>query len=132
MAAQGGARPDPIEVSGQASGRPGGGGAGRPAGEGGGGRGYVRLTRGRFEPATAGELPGLARALVAALRRLPGYRGCHPAVDRAAGTLVVVSLWDSAAHAGFGREALGDTLARGLALGVRLEPPEVYEVVADA
>jgi hypothetical protein len=66
------------------------------------------------------------------MRRLPGFRSYRGAVDRAAGTLVVVSSWDSAAHARFPREALGDALARGQALGIHLEPPEIYEVVADA
>jgi quinol monooxygenase YgiN len=130
MAAQGGARPDPIEASGLASGQT----RGQPAPVATGGEGvtYLRLTRGRFEPATAHELAGLAQALLAAMRRLPGYRSFRGAVDRAAGTLVVVSTWDSAEHARFSREALGDAAARGQALGVRLEPPEIYEVVADA
>jgi hypothetical protein len=127
MAAQGGARPDPIEVSGltgrQAAGRP------APAGTGGGVTAYLRLTRGRFPPAAAAELGGLAQALAAAMRRLPGHRSYRAAVDRAAGTLVVVSTWDSAEHARFSRDALGDALTRGQALGIQLEPPELYEVV---
>ena len=128
MAAQGGARPDPIDVSGLTAGHT----AGQPPPSGRGATTYLRLTRGRFEPATYDELVALARDLAAAMRRLPGHRGYHGAVDRAAGTLVVVSTWDRAEHARFSRDALGDALARGQALGVQLEPPEIYEVVAEA
>jgi hypothetical protein len=66
------------------------------------------------------------------MRRLPGHRSFRAAIDRAGGTLVVVSTWESAGHARFPREVLGDALARGQALGIHLEPPEIYEVVADA
>jgi quinol monooxygenase YgiN len=130
MAAQGGARPDPIEVSGLAAGQR--QTAGQPPTAAKGATTYLRLTRGRFEPATYDQLVILARDLAAAMRRLPGHRGFHGGIDRAAGTLVVVSTWDGAEHARFSRDALGDTLARSQALGVHLEPPEIYEVVPDA
>jgi hypothetical protein len=130
MAAQGGARPDPIEVSGLATGQR--QEAGQPPAAAKGATTYLRLTRGRFQPATYDQLVVLARDLAAAMRRLPGHRGFHGGIDRAAGTLVVVSTWDGAEHARFSRDALGDALARGQALGVQLEPPEIYEVVPDA
>jgi quinol monooxygenase YgiN len=130
MAAQGGGRPDPLEVSGLAGGQPAGRAA--PAGPGGGGTAYLRVTRGRFEPARAEELVRLSQEIAAAVARLPGCGGYHGGLDRAAGTLVAVSTWDSADHARFPREALGAALTRTLALGVQLEPPEIYEVVASA
>jgi hypothetical protein len=74
----------------------------------------------------------LAPGLAAAVQRLPGCGGYHSGLDRAAGTLVAVSTWDSADHARFSRDALGDALTQTLALGVQLEPPERYEVVASA
>jgi quinol monooxygenase YgiN len=93
---------------------------------------HLRISRGRFEPTAYDELVRLAPAIAAAVKRLPGCGRYYGGVDRAAGTVVAVSAWDSAEHARFSREALGDVLARLLALGVRLEPPEVYEVVAYA
>ena len=130
MAAQGGARPDPIEVSGVAGGQTAGRAA--PAGPGGGAPAWLRITRGRFESARYAELVRLAPGPAAAVQRLPGCGGYHSGLDRAAGTLVAVSTWDSVDHARFSRDALGDALTQILALGVQLEPPELYEVVASA
>ena len=130
MAAQGGARPDPVEVSGLTSGpaaaRP---APAAPAAPAEASTAYLRLTRGRFDPARYAELVPLTREIAAATHGLPGYRGQHHGLDREAGTLVAVSLWDSAEHARFERDALGHAHALAMALGLRLEPPEVYEVV---
>ncbi len=48
--------------------------------------------------------------------------------DRTAGTVATVSVWDSAEHARFARETLGAPLERAMALGVQLDPPEIYEI----
>jgi hypothetical protein len=127
MAAQGGARPDPVEVSGPAN-RPAAGQPARPAPEAAPGA-YLRLTRGRFDPAAYDEVVRLTGEIAAATEQLPGYRGQHHGVDRAGGTLVAVSLWDSVEHARHSREALGPAHAAAVAAGVWLEPPEVYAVV---
>ena len=128
MAAQGGVRPDPVEVSSLTSAPA----AGRsvPAGSAGGATTYLRLTRGHFEPDRYEEVVDLTHAIAAATQRLAGFRGQQHGLDRAGGTLVAVSLWDSAEHARFEREALGPAHARAAALGVGLEPAEVYAVVA--
>ncbi len=62
------------------------------------------------------------------MRRLPGLQHHHMGVDRTAGTVAAVSVWDSAEHARFARETLGAPLERGMALGVQLDPPEIYEI----
>jgi len=49
-------------------------------------------------------------------------------IDRTAGTVAAVSVWDSAEHARFARETLGAPLERVMALGVQLDPPEIYEI----
>jgi hypothetical protein len=127
MAAQGGARPDPVEVSGPTN-RPTAGQPVRPAPDAEPGA-YLRLTRGRFDPAAYEEVVRLTGEIAAATEQLPGYRSQHHGVDRGGGTLVAVSLWDSAEHARFSREALGPAHAAAVAAGVWLEPPEVYPVV---
>src|ERR671913_2232924 len=65
---------------------------------------YLRLTRARFDPALADQVVPLASAVRAAMRRLPGLQHNHQGIDRAAGTVAAVSVWDSAEHASFSRE----------------------------
>jgi hypothetical protein len=63
---------------------------------------YMRVTRGRIDPARIDELTG--------------------------GQLVAVSTWDTEEHARWPRQALGDFVPRLQALGVQLDPPEFFEV----
>jgi hypothetical protein len=93
---------------------------------------YLRLTRGRFDPARFDQLQRFAEQVVAAVQRLPGFQHFYGGVDRAAGTFVVVTLHDSEAHARFPREFVGDVIARMQVVGVELEPPVVYEVAIHA
>jgi len=58
------------------------------------------------------------------MRRLPGLQHHHLGIDRTAGTVAAVSVWDSAEQARFTRETLGAPLERGLALGVQLDIDE--------
>jgi quinol monooxygenase YgiN len=90
---------------------------------------YIRVARGRFDPARYDEMMAVADDLIAALRRLPGFRGYQGGVDRAAGTVVAVSHWDTREHAQFDRAALGDVIPRMQVGGLQQEPAEVYEVV---
>jgi hypothetical protein len=90
---------------------------------------YLRLTRARFDPALADQVVPLASEVRAAMRRLPGLQHNHQGIDRAAGTVAAVSVWDSEAHANFSREALGDPISGLRALGVQFEPPEIYEIM---
>jgi hypothetical protein len=63
------------------------------------------------------------------LARLPSFQQIYQALDRSAGRTATISLWDNEEHARFAREEMGDVVARIAAAGVRLEPPEVFEVV---
>ncbi len=90
---------------------------------------YLRISRGRFDTSKYDELLGLAEDIHAAVRSLPGFQSFYGGADRAAGTLAVVSVWDSAEHANVPREALGAIMPRLQAVGLQLEPAEIYEVV---
>ncbi len=90
---------------------------------------YLRVTRARVDPARTDEVLPLSQATAAAMRRQPGFQGFYHGVDRSSGTSVVLSLWDTEEHARVSRAALGDIIPRLQALGVQMEPPEVYEIV---
>ena len=90
---------------------------------------YLRLTRARFDPALTEHIVPIAGEVRAAMRRLPGLQHNHQGIDRTAGTVAAVSIWDSEEHARFAREALGDPISRLQALGVQFEPPEIYEIM---
>ena len=70
--------------------------------------------------------------LQTALQQQPGFQGYYAAGDRTNGTVVAISLWDTQEHAQLDRAALGAVISRTQALGLQLEPAEVYEVVAQA
>jgi len=89
---------------------------------------YLRITRGRFDPTAYEQVASVSQEISAAMRRLPGLQHHHLGIDRTAGTVAAVSVWDSAEHARFARETLGAPLERGMALGVQLDPPEIYEI----
>jgi hypothetical protein len=89
---------------------------------------YLRITRGRFDPANYDQVAALGGEVTAGVGRLPGLDRIYQALDRAAGTLVAVSTWDTAEHARWPRESLGELVARVRAV-VELEPPEVWEVI---
>ncbi len=91
---------------------------------------YLRITRGRFDPARYDDFIPVMRELSAALQRLPGYQDFYQGIDRNAGTAAVVSVWDTEEHARFSRDMLGEAMTRLQALGVQLEPPEIYVIVA--
>ena len=92
---------------------------------------YLRITRGRFDPAKYDELLPLSQEVNAAVQALPGCQSIHSGLDRTGGRIAAVSTWDTAEHANFSREAagaVGDVVRRTQALGVQLEPPEIYEI----
>ena len=90
---------------------------------------YLRITRGHFDPARYDESVTLSQEVGDALSRLPGFVAYHGGGDRASGAVVAVSTWETEEQARFPREALGDVVARLLATGATLDPPEIYEVV---
>ena len=89
---------------------------------------YMRITRGRADPAAADRLARLAREVDAAVGMLPGFQHIHTGIDRATGTIAVVSLWDTEAHARFSRAALSAVLTEAVAAGAGLDRPAVYEL----
>jgi hypothetical protein len=93
---------------------------------------YLRITRGRFDPARYNEVMGIVQDVVTALHRQPGFQTYYNGVDRTAGTIAAVSTWDTEEHARFDRAVLGDVVSRLQDLGVQLAAPEIYEVVGQA
>ena len=91
---------------------------------------YLRITRGRFDPAQFDDLVPVTQEINAVVHGLPGCQGLYQGIDRTTGALVAVSIWDTDEHARFSRDVLGDRVTRLQALGAQLEPPEIYELYA--
>ena len=95
----------------------------------------VRISRGWFDPKMSAEvakqLDDSAATLVPAIKELKGNLRYYVGIDRAAGTMTNVSIWDSLEHA-----KQMDTLAPMLAqrkafeaLGIRFDPIINYETL---
>ena len=93
---------------------------------------FLWITRARFDPASYEQIAATAQEVRAAMRQLPGVQHIHQGIDRTAGTVAAVSVWDTEAHARFAREALGEPIGRLRSLGVQFEEPEIYEIMEDA
>ena len=93
---------------------------------------FLRITRASIEPAKASQVASLAQDVVDAVTKLPGCKQVYQAGDASSGQTAIVSLWDTKEHAQFDRAALGDTMRRIQATGVKLEAPEIYEVNAQS
>ena len=89
---------------------------------------YLRISRARFDPARYEELLPLTREIAAAIQQLPGCQSYHLGIDRNAGTGVSASTWDTEEHARFSPDSLGNATSRLQALGVQVDPPEIYEI----
>jgi hypothetical protein len=88
---------------------------------------YLRLTRGRFDPARYDEVIAAVPDITAAIRALPGVQDVRIGIDRATGRTLSLSTFDTQGHARFARERLGAAIDRMLALGWQPEAPELYE-----
>ena len=89
---------------------------------------FVRVTRGRLDPARFEEAEGITPEIGAAVRALPGCQSYVNAGDRTAGTTITVTTWDTEEHAQFARnEVLAGLVARLQAIGSQLDAPEIYE-----
>ncbi len=94
---------------------------------------YLRITRGRFDPARYDDLLPLVRDVNAAVQGMSGCQGVQSGFDRSGGRFAVVSQWDTLEQASFSRDTDANTaevVSRVVALGVQLEPPEIYEGVS--
>lgn len=93
---------------------------------------YVRISRGKFNPAKE---PGVQQIvegeLIPAMQGLPGFEQYVGGANRSLGTLCLVSFWDNEVHANFSRDVLQKAITALSAIGVTLEPVEVYEVILD-
>jgi hypothetical protein len=88
---------------------------------------YVRVTRGHYDPSRYGEVKqAVDEQLVPAIKQLPGFRGYTGGVHHGAGTLVAISVWDKEEQASL----IAGQRGTFEALGVRFEPAEVFEVIA--
>jgi hypothetical protein len=90
---------------------------------------YLRIARAHFDPSIYEEVVPVFQDLEGAMRQLPGLYLFVLGIDRETGTAVAVSTWDIEEHTEEAREVLGEPLERLLALEVRLDPLEVYEIL---
>jgi hypothetical protein len=88
---------------------------------------YLRLTRGRFEPAHYDAVVPLVPAITAALHALPGVRDVRVGIDRTSGRTLSLTSFDTLEHAQFSRDRLGSVLQPLQALGWEPKAPEIYE-----
>ena len=65
-----------------------------------GGAMYLRVTRGRLDPAGFDEVTQVGQEIAAASRRLPGNQSYVAGIDRASGRVLTVSTWDTEATRG--------------------------------
>jgi hypothetical protein len=93
---------------------------------------YMRVTRGRIDPAGWEELNKLGQEIAATIRRLPGNQSYVAGVDLASGRAQTVSIWDTEEDARRDNLAGTDLASRVQALGVQLDPPEFFEVTVQA
>jgi quinol monooxygenase YgiN len=90
---------------------------------------YLRIARAHFDPSIYEEVVPVFQDLEGAMRRMPGLYLFVLGIDRETGTAVAVSTWDIEEHTEEAREVLSKPLKRLQALEVRLDPPEVYEIL---
>ena len=91
---------------------------------------FMRVTQVQFDPARYDEVMQITVDLVAMIRQLPGAQHVHGGGDRATGTGIGVSIFDTLEHAQFAREAVAGLIPRLQAAGITMAAPEFYEVAA--
>ena len=90
---------------------------------------YLRLTRGRFDPARYDEVVPLVPAITAALRVLPGVQDARVGIDRATGRTLSLTSFETLDQAQCSRDRLGPVLQPLQELGWEAEAPEIYEAM---
>jgi hypothetical protein len=89
---------------------------------------YVRVTRGRSDPANEEQLTRMVEEqLIPAVKRLPGFQSYTGGFDRTTGNLIAISVWETAEQA----EAIGGLRGQFQSL-VQFDPADVYEITAQA
>jgi hypothetical protein len=90
---------------------------------------FVRVSHGSIDPARYDDVVALADDFVAAFKRLPGFVAYQTGINRSSGAFVSIATWETADAANFTRDELGDVFERFVALGVSVDPAEVYEQI---
>ncbi|HWQ15688.1 MAG TPA: hypothetical protein VNL77_23005 [Roseiflexaceae bacterium] len=94
---------------------------------------FVRISHGRFNPASESDVQRIVEGqVIPVIQGLPGFQRYYGGVNRGAGTLVAVTVWDTEEHASFSRENLAGVMPALQAIGVTLEPPQIFEVTVEA
>ena len=90
----------------------------------------MRITHGTFDLAREADIQKMVdEQLIPELKSRPGFQAYYGGVDRAAGTLVAVTVWDTLEHA-TAVEASRAPMTAGL--GMELEDARIFEVRATA
>lgn len=93
---------------------------------------YIRITTVTVDLSKEQEILNLIDGqMVPAMSRIPGFRHYIGGLDRAAGHAVAVSIWDDMEHAQGLRAAVGGLFGQFEALGVRFDPPQVFEILRE-
>jgi quinol monooxygenase YgiN len=90
---------------------------------------YIRVVRGRGDPAKLDEMTPHVPDIISAVQRLPGCQHIHVGIDRDTGRTISVSIFDSREQAQYTSDSLGEPIARLRSVGWQPEPPEFYEAV---
>jgi hypothetical protein len=90
---------------------------------------YLRLTRGRFDPAHYDAVVPLVPAITAALRVVPGVQDVRIGIDRSSGRTLSLTSFDTLEQAQFSRDRIGPVLQPLRELGWEAEAPEIYEAM---
>jgi hypothetical protein len=90
---------------------------------------YIRITTLTYDPAQEAEVFRITDEVgIPAFRQLPGFVSYTGGFDRAARRGVAVTIWDDMEHAAGFRTALGGIIQQFEAVGVRFDPPQLYEL----
>ncbi len=93
---------------------------------------YVRITPVHFSTARADDVIQVSRDVVVPLfKGLPGFRRYHGGLDRAQGTGVAVSYWETREQAQGLSEAVRPIVPQLQAAGIELGTPAMYEVLVE-
>src|SRR5438128_829272 len=93
---------------------------------------YLRMTRFRMDPSAYDRVMALTQDVIDAVKQQPGNQGTYMGGDSRSGNGAIVTLWDTKAHAELDRAKLGDIVPRIQDMGVRLDPPDIYEVTGQS
>jgi hypothetical protein len=89
---------------------------------------YMRVRRISHDVTLFDESLPLALEAHAAMKQLPGWQSGLQAIDRTTGEGFSVTMWDTEDHARFSSVV---TTERAQAVGAQMDPPRIYEVIAD-